>query len=245
LHEWVSYIPIAFAMVFGIIFILLGLLLVVIGWSTLRRSFGQSNWIRIPAEILSATVEPRTLDEVKFYLPKVTYRFSVGGATITSSRMRLAEKMYSTSRKAERQLQKYPPGTNVMASYPAGQPKDVVLEPGGSVFGFVMLLLGLAMVIGPLFLAASEGYDVIPISLTIVVVFVFFWGVSLFFNRRDKQARRDGFLPPIGSGTDADVERLLLRGKKLLAIRLYKEIHNTDLKAAKEAVEAIDSQQKN
>ena len=45
--------------------------------------------------------------------------------------------------------------------------------------------------------------------------------------------------PAPGEVTDADVERFLAMGRKMTAIKLYREIHGVDLKTAKEAVEAM------
>jgi len=39
--------------------------------------------------------------------------------------------------------------------------------------------------------------------------------------------------PTAGQGSDEDVERLLRAGEKLLAIRLYRELHGTDLKTSR------------
>ena len=52
--------------------------------------------------------------------------------------------------------------------------------------------------------------------------------------------RRQGIYPPAGSGTDADVKNVLQSGHKLLAIRLYKEIHQVPLKQAVEAVKHLN-----
>ena len=51
--------------------------------------------------------------------------------------------------------------------------------------------------------------------------------------------RRQGVYPVAGSGTDADVRNLLQSGHKLLAIRLYREIHQASLKQAVKAVKQL------
>jgi ribosomal protein L7/L12 len=45
--------------------------------------------------------------------------------------------------------------------------------------------------------------------------------------------------PLAGQGSDADVAALLKRGERLLASRLYRELHGCGLKEAKEAVETL------
>jgi ribosomal protein L7/L12 len=58
-------------------------------------------------------------------------------------------------------------------------------------------------------------------------------------RRRTRDLRQSGLLPPTGQGTDADVERLVGLGRKIDAIKLYREIHSADLKTAKDAVDKI------
>ena len=58
-------------------------------------------------------------------------------------------------------------------------------------------------------------------------------------RRRTDDLRQTGLYPPPGQGSDADVERLVALGRKIDAIKLYREIHRTDLKSAKDAVDKI------
>ena len=54
------------------------------------------------------------------------------------------------------------------------------------------------------------------------------------------KARRSGVYPPHGAGSDADVERLVRDGQKILAIKLYRELHGVGLKDSKEVVDKIE-----
>ena len=63
--------------------------------------------------------------------------------------------------------------------------------------------------------------------------------LSVLNRRRTDDLRQTGFLPPPGQGSDADVERLVALGRKIDAIKLYREIHRCDLKSAKDAVDKI------
>jgi hypothetical protein len=65
------------------------------------------------------------------------------------------------------------------------------------------------------------------------------WSLSAWAGRRARRARESGLYPPPGSGTDADVGRLLDAGEKTLAIKLYRELYRVDLKSAKAAVEEL------
>ena len=44
---------------------------------------------------------------------------------------------------------------------------------------------------------------------------------------------------PPGGSTDADVARLAALGRKIEAIKLYRRLHGTDLKTAKDAVDRM------
>ncbi len=58
-------------------------------------------------------------------------------------------------------------------------------------------------------------------------------------RRRTDDLRQTGLYPPPGQGSEADVERLVALGRKIDAIKLYRQIHGTDLKSAKDAVDKI------
>jgi len=58
-------------------------------------------------------------------------------------------------------------------------------------------------------------------------------------RRKTDDLRQTGLYPPPGRGSAADVERLVALGRKIDAIKLYREIHRTDLKTAKDAVDEI------
>lgn len=58
-------------------------------------------------------------------------------------------------------------------------------------------------------------------------------------SSRTEQLRASGLLPPEGAGTEEDVRRLIAAGRKIEAIKVYREIHGGGLKEAKEAVERI------
>jgi ribosomal protein L7/L12 len=58
-------------------------------------------------------------------------------------------------------------------------------------------------------------------------------------RRRTDDLRQTGLHPPPDQGSDADVERLVALGRKIDAIKLYREIHRSDLKTAKDAVDEM------
>jgi ribosomal protein L7/L12 len=58
-------------------------------------------------------------------------------------------------------------------------------------------------------------------------------------NRKVESLRLQGIYPPAGQESDADVVRLLGGGRKIMAIRCYRSVHNGGLKVAKDAVEQL------
>ena len=79
--------------------------------------------------------------------------------------------------------------------------------------------------------------------MMVLYIVVAFAAVALAANamsrRRTDDLRQTGLYPPPGQGSDADVERLVALGRKIDAIKLYRDIHRTDLKSAKDAVDKI------
>ena len=73
----------------------------------------------------------------------------------------------------------------------------------------------------------------------VVAVVVAALTLNALSRRRTDDLRQTGFLPPPGQGSDADVERLVALGRKIDAIKLYREIHGSDLKTAKDVVDRM------
>ena len=66
----------------------------------------------------------------------------------------------------------------------------------------------------------------------VIIVVVLLLAIAVM--RRGGQTRGDALLNP----TDADVDRLIMEGRKIDAIKAYRKIHGSDLKDAKDAVDA-------
>ena len=73
-----------------------------------------------------------------------------------------------------------------------------------------------------------------------VAVAMVFIGSKLNRSGGGRLPSQDNYPPP-GDETAADVERLILAGRRIDAIKLYREIHNVGLKASKEAVDKLAS----
>ena len=76
------------------------------------------------------------------------------------------------------------------------------------------------------------------LAITILIIIA-----ALFVLHRSRQwtknAKAVGQYPPPGQGTDDDVRRFVRYGRKMTAMKLYREIHDVDITAAKEAIERM------
>jgi hypothetical protein len=64
---------------------------------------------------------------------------------------------------------------------------------------------------------------------------------TLYNSLQIRRLRYKGVYPQRGYATMQHVENLARSGKKVLAIRAYREVHGASLKQAKEAVEKISA----
>jgi ribosomal protein L7/L12 len=71
----------------------------------------------------------------------------------------------------------------------------------------------------------------------VIIIVVLLLAVAVM-RRRGASAPSDIPLNP----TDADVDRLIMEGRKVEAIKAYRQIHGTDLKDSKDAVDAREKQ---
>lgn len=57
-----------------------------------------------------------------------------------------------------------------------------------------------------------------------------------------ERLRRSGIYPLRGEESAQDVDRLIRLGRKIEAIKVYRTVHNVDLRTARQAVEALEKQ---
>lgn len=73
----------------------------------------------------------------------------------------------------------------------------------------------------------------------ILVVVIMVFAIDALNRHRIRSLQQSGMYPPEGQGSQADVERLVALGRKIDAIKLYRQIHGVDLKTAKDAIDEI------
>jgi len=78
-----------------------------------------------------------------------------------------------------------------------------------------------------------------------LLITILFFGICLYGLFRSgwiwnlRTSRRSGLYPPRGEGTLFDVRRLIVRGERELAIRLYCEIYHVSYPKATQAVDEL------
>jgi ribosomal protein L7/L12 len=79
------------------------------------------------------------------------------------------------------------------------------------------------------------------LGVQILIVIVALLALGFFMAQRSRnkveRLRRTGVYPRAGEETEADVDRLILKGHKIEAIKVFRALHGVDLKEAKDAVE--------
>lgn len=234
-----------FGLFFGALFVVIGLIVAVVGFKTVRQWHASRRWPHVSARINSCAVKEVLCfaggdDEQIMFRPEVSYTFMSGGGEVTSHDLAFVSTLYATYEQAQKVIAQYRPGMMVKARYNPENPREAVLVRRGALAGFMLTLLGLFMIALPLFIADRAGLPAGPMGLVLTGMVVVLSLISWLGGRRLSRARRTGLYPAPGKGSDRDVVRLLQQREKMLAIRLYRELHGTDLQMARLKVEEIE-----
>ena len=85
----------------------------------------------------------------------------------------------------------------------------------------------------------SCGAQVIEILYAVGIILALLIIVDKLNRARVDRLRGRGIYPPSGQETEANVERLLMMGRKIDAIKVYRAVHGVGLKEAKQAVDEL------
>ncbi|AMV73292.1 hypothetical protein JCM30471_16940 [Desulfuromonas carbonis] len=229
----------------GLLILLIGALLIGVGLFSLQRRSASRHWPQVPATIEVSEVRPETFSETQMYKPVVSYRYTTPAGTFTSHNLATTGRLYAKPAKAQKIADRYLVGTTVMARYNPDDPGEAMVEPEGLGGGLMFIVFGLLCMIPPAVGGYQAGLSPRAIGLILAIPALVITVLLLRSRSGTAAARAKGLLPPAGEGSDADVAALMARGEKLLAIRLYRELHGSGLKEAKEAVETLDRDARN
>ena len=233
-------LPLAFGIVFGGLFVLIGLPLATIGFQTLRKWFASRHWVEVPARITACEIrEVRRFEDQIMFQSEVEYTFPCASGEMTGKDLAFAAKLYSKRDQAAKAVSRYPVGMVVTAYYDPDDPAHAVLMRHGGFAGMLMTGLGLAMITVPLVVAREAGLQVGWLVAALCALAGAAFALDWWTGRRLSSARRAGIYPGPGRGNKEDLERLARNGEKMLAIRLYRELYGTDMKTSRLRIEEM------
>lgn len=132
---------------FSLIFILVGAGLSWWGWTILQNARSSASWPSVQGQITSSLVDYSTDAEGgDSYSPQVAYAYAVNGRSYEGQTIKFGENSYSSKRKAQAILDRYPNGQRIAVFYDPTQPDKAVLEPGVSGGSYIVLGIGLLFV---------------------------------------------------------------------------------------------------
>ncbi len=157
------------AAVMGILFVIVGALLILWGVSAALSATRTTHWPTVSGRVIASRIEvkeQKTLSpsskgasyyKQKRYYPKIEYPYSVQGKEFTGTKVKAlfsGRISYLTEWQAQNVINKYPEGKNVLVFYDPNDPARACLEPGVpwklvlpmSLFGLLSMGVGIALI---------------------------------------------------------------------------------------------------
>jgi hypothetical protein len=150
------------SIVIGVIFVIIGLVLLLMGIAQVKKAKAAATWPVIPGVVLSSGLQEKRHRNAKThrvsvtYEPQIQYQYALMGQNYTGSAISFGSTSYDYNT-ASRKLALYPQGAPVQVHYDPIDPSKAVLEPKASdgvvlvVLGIVFMLVGAAITILILF----------------------------------------------------------------------------------------------
>ncbi len=138
--------------VFPLLFVAVGVVMLVIGVTGLRRAMASTEWPTTQGEVLTSEVErvrhrhhdrgPSTT-----FHARISYGYSVGGEPYTGDRVGIGDYGSNTNHHARSVVRRYPVGSHVTVYYDPDRPRIALLEPGVRASAFAVPGIGAAFVL--------------------------------------------------------------------------------------------------
>jgi hypothetical protein len=127
-------------------FMLVGLLLLGFYWYERRKALASRSWPTATAEITSSQIiGTRRRKGGAMYRPSISYRYDVGGRTLTGTRIQWGGQVSSSSESWARGIvERFPQGALVQVHYDPANPDNAVLDPDGRAGLWIIAAAGLA-----------------------------------------------------------------------------------------------------
>ena len=132
------------AILFGGIFLALGLGLSFWGWNILQNAKASSSWPTAEGTVTASDVTySSSADGGESNSPEISYQYTTNNVGYESHTIKFGENSYSSRRKAEGIASGYPIGKKVIVYYDPQEPERSVLEPGVSGGSYIVLGIGI------------------------------------------------------------------------------------------------------
>ncbi|BBB33437.1 hypothetical protein TTHT_1994 [Thermotomaculum hydrothermale] len=128
----------------GIIFLMVGVLLFVVGYIFIKQAKKVEKWPSVKGVVVESKVVSHLDSESNqtMYAPAITYRYKVDGKEYTCSDYGALNISYSFASEAERIVNNYPEGKEVIVYYNPENPYKAVLVKNKSFLIYIPQVLG-------------------------------------------------------------------------------------------------------
>ena len=127
----------AFGLFFGALFVVIGLIVAVLGFKTVRQWHVSGRWPQVSARIISCEVKEVLCfaggdDEQIMFQPEVVFTFLSSGGEVTSQDLTFFSNLYATYEQAQKSIAQHRPGMMVKARYNPHNPRQTILVKRGA-----------------------------------------------------------------------------------------------------------------
>ncbi|MGB8647218.1 MAG: DUF3592 domain-containing protein [Anaerolineae bacterium] len=134
--------------------VLIGLVMVLLGVRARQKAQAATRWLCTEGQGLSVDVV-RTVSHSKYgnttwYVPKLEYGYTVGGARYTSHQIAFGNTAFKSEAQARSYLQDHFEGRPLTVHYDPGKPKNAVLLPGEAPHTLGLIVGGVVIMVFPI-----------------------------------------------------------------------------------------------
>jgi hypothetical protein len=133
----------------------MGAAAVYVGSQRLDKVRATEEWPMTSGKVLSASVESRGTGNQATYHALILYEFRLHGTIFHGTRIRIGEQDFRNRAEAQRVVDRYPPGRDVLVHYNPNVPGESILEPGSAAWLWGVVSIGGGFVFLGLILAAT------------------------------------------------------------------------------------------
>jgi len=130
-----------------IIFLFVGSSFVYFGIKSYQNEIATESWPQTEGIIISSDIYSSSGDHSTTYGANIVYQYQVNGINYTSDDVSSADFSSSDSSHAQRIINKYYVGKNVIVYYNPSNPSDAVLEPGTTWISYIIILFGILPIV--------------------------------------------------------------------------------------------------